>query len=51
MTAYDGGAKSDKLAQVLSHRKWIRQWAKKGVPEFKSIKEATDYLASLESKE
>lgn len=44
---YDGGAKSDKLSQVLNHRRWIRRWVKEGVPEFKSIEEATQYLASL----
>lgn len=43
---YDGGAKSDRLGQVLGHRKWIRQWAKKGVPVFNSVAEATNYLAS-----
>lgn len=41
---YDGGAKSDRLPQVLGHRKWIAQWKKKGVPCFKSVQEATDYL-------
>lgn len=43
---YDGGATSDRLEQVLAHRRWIKQWTKKGVPELKSIKEAADYLAS-----
>lgn len=43
---YDGGAKSDRLGQVLNHRRWIKKWAKKGVPEFKTVKEAADYLAS-----
>ncbi len=44
---YDGGATSDRLGQVLGHRKWIKQWTKKGVPAFKSVQEATDYLSSL----
>ena len=47
MNDYDGGAKSDRLSQVLGHRRWIKQWVKKGVPEFKSIEEATNYLASI----
>ena len=51
ITAYDGGATSNKLTQVLGHRKWIRQWVKKGVPVFKSVKEAADHLASLEEKD
>lgn len=42
---YDGGATSDRLAQVLSHRRWIRRWVKQGVPSFKSVKEAADFLA------
>ncbi len=44
---YDGGAKSDRLPQVLNHRKWIRHWAKEGVPEFKSVQEAADHLLSV----
>jgi len=43
---YDGGAKSDRLQQVLHHRAWIRRWVKLGVPQFKSVQEATDYLSS-----
>ncbi|PJA47249.1 hypothetical protein CO172_02385 [Candidatus Uhrbacteria bacterium CG_4_9_14_3_um_filter_36_7] len=43
-TNYDGGATSDRLSQVLKHRKWIHGWTKKGVPAFKSIDEAVDYL-------
>lgn len=46
-TNYDGGATSDKLEQVLRHRKWIGRWAKQGVPVFKSIEDAAIYLASL----
>jgi len=42
---YDGGATSDRLGQVLGHRRWIRQWVKKGVPCFKSVQEAADFLA------
>lgn len=42
---YDGGATSDRLGQVLGHRRWIRKWVKQGVPCFKSVKEATDFLA------
>lgn len=43
---YDGGAKSDAFAQVLGHRRWIKKWARRGVPEFKSVKEATEFLAA-----
>ena len=48
---YDGGAKSDPkaLEQVKRHRKWILTWAKKGVPKFNSVEEATKYLASREA--
>src|SRR3989344_2998776 len=35
---YDGGATSDRLGQVLGHRRWIRKWVKQGVPCFKSVK-------------
>ncbi|MDP1884543.1 MAG: hypothetical protein Q8L10_04185 [Candidatus Moranbacteria bacterium] len=41
---YDGGATSDRLEQVKNHRKWIMQWAKKGVPRFKSVEDAVNYL-------
>jgi len=41
---YDGGAKSDKLAQVMSHRNWIMQWEKKGVPKFTSVEKAVNFL-------
>lgn len=41
---YDGGATSDRLNQVLEHRKTILRWEKKGVPKFRSVKEAVDYL-------
>jgi hypothetical protein len=49
--AYDGGATSDNLQGVLNHRKWIKKWSKQGVPEFKSVQEAADYLASVYEKE
>lgn len=45
MNNYDGGATSDRLSQVLRHRKWIRRWTKKGVPVFQSVEEAADSLA------
>ena len=45
-TNYDGGATSDRLAQVLAHRKQISKWAKGGVPTFKSVQEAVDYLVN-----
>lgn len=48
-THYDGGATSDGLDQVLSHRKQILQWSKKGVPVFKSVPEAVDYLANKQN--
>jgi len=41
---YDGGATSDRLKQVIGHRKWILRWEKKGVPKFRSVQEAVDYL-------
>ena len=44
--SYDGGATSDKLEQVKTHRKWILQWKKKGVPMFKSINEAAEFLST-----
>ena len=44
---YDGGAKSDAFAQVLWHRRWIMKYAKQGVPQFRSVSEAADYLKSL----
>lgn len=43
---YDGGATSNRLSQVLGHRRWIRKWAKQGVPVFKSVQEAAEYLAA-----
>lgn len=43
--SYDGGASSDRFDQVLHQRKMTRRWIKKGVPLFKSVSEATDYLA------
>lgn len=43
---YDGGATSDKLDQVESHREWILQWEKKGVPKFETVEKAVNYLTS-----
>ena len=43
-TNYDGGATSKSFAQVQNHRKWMRRWAKQGVPIFTSIQEAVDAL-------
>lgn len=47
---FDGGARSTpkELDQVKRHRKWILGWVKKGVPKFKSVEEAANYLASQE---
>ncbi len=42
--SYDGGATSDRFDHVLHERKMIRKWTKKGVPLFKSVGEAVDYL-------
>lgn len=49
---YDGGAKSDpeSLERVKRHRKWIQQWAEKGVPEFKSVEDAINYIQKEYSK-
>lgn len=44
---YDGGATSDRLGQVLGHRKWIKLWVKQGVPEFGSVAEAANHLKSI----
>lgn len=41
---YDGGATSDKLQQVINHRKVINKWVNKGVPKFGSIEEAVREL-------
>lgn len=43
--SYDGGATSDRLNQVLGHRRWIRKWVKQGVPCFNSVQLAADFLA------
>ncbi len=45
-TNYDGGATSGKLNQVKAHRNWISKWKKQGVPSFKSVEEATKFLAN-----
>lgn len=42
---YDGGAKSDALEQVLTHRKWIETWEEKGTPKFKTVQEAAAFLS------
>lgn len=42
---YDGGATSDRLNQVLNHRRWIRRWVKQGVPCFESVEKAAVFLA------
>lgn len=49
---YDGGAKSDPVAlkQLRGHRHWIAKWAKLGVPKFKSINEAVNYLETIYKK-
>jgi|SRR3989344_2889982 len=47
---YDGGATIDRLQGVLHHRKLIKQWAKKGVPEFRSVDEAVKYLTEKYNK-
>lgn len=41
---YDGGATSERLDQVMSHRREIKEWATKGVPEFKTVAEAATAL-------
>lgn len=47
---FDGGARANpkELAQVKYHRNWILHWVKQGVPKFKSVQEAANYLASLD---
>jgi hypothetical protein len=47
-TNYDGGLKTDQLAQLESHRKEIEEMAKnKSVPIFESIEEATSHLENI----
>ena len=46
---YDGGATSDKLDQVISHRNWILEWEKKGIPKFETVQEAAAYLEKISS--
>ena len=41
---YDGGATTENLKQVTGHRNWIAKWKKQGVPSFKSMEEATEFL-------
>lgn len=44
---YDGGAKSDALDQVKGHIVFIEKWhTDHGVPKFKSIAEAVEFLAN-----
>lgn len=42
----DGGQTIDRLDSVLRARKYMESFADKGVPIFKSVEEATGYLAS-----
>ena len=47
-TNYDGGAKSDAINQLKSHREYMRKIARKNkIPIFKTISEATEYLKNL----
>ena len=48
--SYDGGITSDRFDHMLHERKMARRWVKKGVPLFKSVEEAADYLAKLYNK-
>jgi hypothetical protein len=43
---YDGGAKTDRLDQVLGHREWMLTLAKQGIPVFPTIEAATRELSS-----
>ncbi len=43
----DGGQTIDKLDSILRARRYFESFAEKGVPIFRSIAEATDYLAKL----
>lgn len=43
---YDGGATSDQLDQVTSHREWIMKWEAQGVPKFGTVDAATAFLAA-----
>lgn len=43
---YDGGATSDRLEQVKNHIDWILKWEDQGVPKFKTVPEAAEFLAA-----
>lgn len=43
---YDGGAKTDRLDQVLGHREWMLTLVKQGVPLFPTIEAAANELSS-----
>ncbi len=45
----DGGQAIDRLDGVLRARKYMESFAEKGVPIFKSVAEAANYLASTEN--
>lgn len=48
---YDGGLKSDGLAQLKSHRKELRMIARtKNVPIFPTVQAATEYILGLEKQ-
>jgi len=49
-TNYDGGATLDRLEQVKIHRQWMAKYKKQGVPIFKSVEEAVDYLIAEHNK-
>ena len=36
--------KAKKIKKVTGHRNWIAKWKKQGVPSFKSMEEATEFL-------
>jgi hypothetical protein len=45
-TNYDGGITSGQVEQLRHERDWVAGYAKKGVPQFNSVAEAAEYLAS-----
>jgi hypothetical protein len=43
---YDGGLTSKNFDQLQRHREWILKWTEQGVPKFKTVEEATQFLSS-----
>lgn len=48
---YDGGLTSESIEKIKNNRKHFKRFSKFGVPVFKSIEEAVNYLSALEKEE